>query len=237
MSVVSAPSANPRHHPSNGGGLELSSSAPTHDGAGTTWWGAVMSDITGALGDIQGNVVGGFLKDHQTFLFVHFTDSDLGRRWVRDITPSVATAREVVAFNTAFKIVADRDGHRLGAVGASWLNLAFTHSGLAALGVGGTTAPTISPGIPATRCPARAPATPTIRWAIRRWSLVGLVGIRLSSLLDAFVAPRTPGRAGHAMHFLNSTSVWAVVVVVVDVSLPRWVLGRGCVVGGVGPHG
>jgi Dyp-type peroxidase family len=85
--------------------------------------------------EIQGNILGGFFKDHQMLLFLHFTDADLARLWVRDITPDVATSAEVTAFNDAFKVVGKRGGRRSAPIKATWINVAFTHTGLAALGV------------------------------------------------------------------------------------------------------
>jgi Dyp-type peroxidase family len=85
--------------------------------------------------EIQGNILGGFFKDHQMLLFLHFSDTDLARLWVRDITPDVATSAEVIAFNDAFKVVGKRNGRRSAPIKATWINVAFTHTGLAVLGM------------------------------------------------------------------------------------------------------
>ena len=87
------------------------------------------------LSNIQGNILGGFNKDFQTFLFLHFSDRDKGRAWLGHIAPEIATSEEVVAFNTLFKQANRRRQQEYGILKATWTNLAFTASGLTALGV------------------------------------------------------------------------------------------------------
>jgi len=55
------------------------------------------------LANIQGNILGGFNKDFQTFLFLHFSDQAKGRAWLQNMAREIATSEEVVAFNTLFK--------------------------------------------------------------------------------------------------------------------------------------
>jgi len=86
------------------------------------------------LGNIQGNILGGFNKDFQTFLFLHFSDPVKGRAWLANMAPEIATSEEVVAFNTLFKQANRRRRHEYGILKATWTNLAFTASGLKALG-------------------------------------------------------------------------------------------------------
>jgi Dyp-type peroxidase family len=88
--------------------------------------------------DIQGNILAGFRKDHQTFLFLELSDEARGRAWVADLVPRgrparIASTREVAAFNHEFSEARpDRSGDdpRLKAV---WVNLAVTASGLGKL--------------------------------------------------------------------------------------------------------
>ena len=82
--------------------------------------------------EIQGNIVGGFLKDFQTLLFLRIDDPVLFKPWLSRFASLVATADEVIAFNRLFKEVSDRRGYR-GSVKASWINIAFSHAGLAKL--------------------------------------------------------------------------------------------------------
>lgn len=88
------------------------------------------------LDQIQGNIIG-FNKDYQTFLFLRFPTGERARedvlRWLRDLVPQVSTAAEVLAFNDLFAKIRKRKG-REGTVTATWLNIAFTHKGLEALG-------------------------------------------------------------------------------------------------------
>jgi len=84
---------------------------------------------------IQGNVLDGFNKDHQTFLFLQFTDPTLSRRWLAAAKDEVATSAEVAAYNTLFKKVHQRRGHASNVVQTTWMNLAFTSAGLTTLGV------------------------------------------------------------------------------------------------------
>ncbi len=87
------------------------------------------------MNQIQGNILAGFNKDFQAFLFLQFTDQTKGRAWLRNIAREVATTDEVLAFNKLFKRLNARRGGELGILKATWTNLAFTHAGLHALGV------------------------------------------------------------------------------------------------------
>jgi Dyp-type peroxidase family len=93
-----------------------------------------LAKIQDNLAKIQGNIIGGFNKDYQTFLFLKFNDPDKGRKWVGQIATEIATSEEVKAFNDLFKAVKHRSG-REGVVKATWTNIAFTHSGLKTLGI------------------------------------------------------------------------------------------------------
>jgi Dyp-type peroxidase family len=94
--------------------------------------------ITIHLNNIQGNILGGFNKDYQAFLFLQFTDAAEGRAWIKDIVPKIATSAEVIAFNNLFRAVKAQRGKELGILKATWTNLAFTSSGLLALGLPNT---------------------------------------------------------------------------------------------------
>jgi Dyp-type peroxidase family len=85
--------------------------------------------------NIQGNILTGFSKDFQSFMFLKFTDTVEAKRWLKDITPEVATVEELQAFKDLFKLTKKRRGAELGTVQATWMNVAFTHSGLQALNV------------------------------------------------------------------------------------------------------
>lgn len=103
------------------------------------------------LDDIQGNVLVGFKKDWQTFVVLRLPDDtpELAKAWLAGIVNDVATTRQARDFNKLFReIHMSRETHeRLGArsgsagqrlpppVTATWMNVAFTASGLRRLGV------------------------------------------------------------------------------------------------------
>ncbi|HMF83395.1 MAG TPA: Dyp-type peroxidase [Acidimicrobiia bacterium] len=87
------------------------------------------------LAEIQGNVLAGFNKDHQRLLFFRLDDVDRARAWLATIVDETATSEEVLAFNDVFRRARARRRAELATPQATWLNVAFTHPGLAALGV------------------------------------------------------------------------------------------------------
>jgi Dyp-type peroxidase family len=100
------------------------------------WPDEVQVDMPLKLAEIQGNVVAGFNKDHTSYLFLALPDDpDRARAWLAGLVDEVATAEEVKRFNDLFRVIRRRRGDREGVVEAAWMNLAFTHEGLAKLGV------------------------------------------------------------------------------------------------------
>jgi Dyp-type peroxidase family len=85
-----------------------------------------------ALEKIQGNIIGGFRKDHQTMLFLKITGPVQFRAWLATLVPFIATAAEVLAFNRLFKELRRRRGESR-AVQSTWVNVALSFSGLKAL--------------------------------------------------------------------------------------------------------
>jgi Dyp-type peroxidase family len=95
----------------------------------------VQPDRALDLNEIQGNIFAGFNKDFASFLFFALpADQTQARKWLADLVGQVATTEEVQRFNDLFRAIRDRSG-REGIVEAAWMNLAFTHEGLRALGV------------------------------------------------------------------------------------------------------
>ncbi len=90
------------------------------------------------LAEVQGNVLAGFNKDHQRLLFFRLGDPEQARVWLATIVDETATTEEVLAFNDLFRRARARRGAEVSMPQASWLNIAFTHPGLAALGVAET---------------------------------------------------------------------------------------------------
>jgi Dyp-type peroxidase family len=89
------------------------------------------------LDEVQGNVFGGFMKDHQAFLMFEVRDAARGARWIRErAADDVATSAEVLRFNALFKHLRARRGERA-IVKATWMNIAFTRRGLELLAAPG----------------------------------------------------------------------------------------------------
>ena len=80
------------------------------------------------MAEIQGNIIPGFHKDYETLLFLKITNPEQCKEWIQHITPSIATAEEVLAFNRLFKKTRYRRGYE--AVKATWVNIAFSFQGL-----------------------------------------------------------------------------------------------------------
>ena len=81
------------------------------------------------VANIQGNVLGGFNKDHQMMLYLGIDDAYTFREWLSMQVPFVSTAAEVIAFNRLFKAMRSRR-KREGYVKATWFNIAFSYEGL-----------------------------------------------------------------------------------------------------------
>jgi Dyp-type peroxidase family len=83
--------------------------------------------------DIQGNIIPGFNKNHQQFLFLRFADVAGAKQWLRWLAPRLATMDEVLAFRRAFRAERLRLGVREPAMTATWNAIAFSHRGIAVL--------------------------------------------------------------------------------------------------------
>lgn len=87
------------------------------------------------LDEIQGNILAGFNKDHASFLFLVLPqDAARAQAWLAEVADEVASTTEVQQFNDLFKLVKARH-HDREVIEATWMNLAFSFSGLQALGV------------------------------------------------------------------------------------------------------
>ncbi len=83
-----------------------------------------------AIDQIQGNILPGFNKDHQTLLFLRIDDPQSFAKWLKDFQRCVATVEEVLAFNRLFKSLRARHGDEQLSVCATWVNVAFSFAGL-----------------------------------------------------------------------------------------------------------
>ncbi len=84
--------------------------------------------------EIQGNILAGFLKDHQTFLFLQFTDAARARMYIAELTPRIATTKQVATFNAQFSNARrQRGGDDPANLKSVWINIGLTHHGLTTL--------------------------------------------------------------------------------------------------------
>lgn len=91
----------------------------------------------GESDEIQGNILAGFNKDHQIFLFLAFPDAEKGRAWLGDVAPRVSTTREVATFNKQFsEALRNRGGDDPENLVAKWINVGLTANGLRKLAPG-----------------------------------------------------------------------------------------------------
>ncbi|HFK1721317.1 TPA: Dyp-type peroxidase [Bacillus cereus] len=79
---------------------------------------------------IQGNILGGFNKDFQQFLFFEIVEPNLAKQWIQSISSQISTTQEVVTFNRLYQMMwARRESEPTGLI-ATWMNIAFSYAGL-----------------------------------------------------------------------------------------------------------
>jgi Dyp-type peroxidase family len=76
--------------------------------------------------DVQGNILAGFRKDRQSFLFVQLADQTSGRTWLSELAPRLASTRQVATFNAAFSRARRAGGGDPEDLDAVWVNLGLT---------------------------------------------------------------------------------------------------------------
>lgn len=87
------------------------------------------------LNDIQGNIIPGFKKDSQHFLFFRIVDPSLARVWLHALAPRLSTAEEVLASHALWKQMRQRLGRDPDTLDFLFLNCAISAQGLSKLGV------------------------------------------------------------------------------------------------------
>jgi Dyp-type peroxidase family len=80
--------------------------------------------------DIQGNILAGFNKDFQTFLFLKIHDRAITKDWLRSLTPCIASTAEVLLFNKLHRSLRSRRQEDPQGMAATWVNIAFTYQGI-----------------------------------------------------------------------------------------------------------
>jgi Dyp-type peroxidase family len=86
--------------------------------------------------NIQGNILAGFNKDHQTHLYLRINEPrdaatvEAFRRWLGRLIPFIATTNEVLRFNRLFKEIRRRRCQDSRTVMATWINVALSFEAL-----------------------------------------------------------------------------------------------------------
>jgi hypothetical protein len=73
------------------------------------------------LDDAQGNIIPGFNKDHQHFLFLRIAEAQPTSRWLAQIAPRLATMDDVLAFVRAHRSQRFRLGAAEPRLSATWV--------------------------------------------------------------------------------------------------------------------
>ena len=102
---------------------------------GSATGGAGTPDLRSSS-NIQGNILAGFRKDHQVFVFLKLpADTAQARFWLGELTPRIAATKEVAAFNARFSAARLLNGgDDPENLQSKWVNVGLTASGLERLG-------------------------------------------------------------------------------------------------------
>ena len=94
------------------------------------------------LSNIQGNILGGFNKDFQDFLFLKFTSAGRARAWIREMLdpefrPGLAnsSSQNVLRFNAQFKALSAEGIDPETVITSEWTHLTISFQGFKALGI------------------------------------------------------------------------------------------------------
>jgi Dyp-type peroxidase family len=121
-----------RHVPEHLRGIEIPVATPLvpHDVPGSP---AEPIYDARAQADIQGNIIPGFNKPHQHFLFFEIDDPKRAKAFLKWLVPYLSSMEEVMHFRRLYRskrLAVGRD--RIGLC-ATWANIAFSHRGTAKL--------------------------------------------------------------------------------------------------------
>lgn len=83
--------------------------------------------------NIQGNIIPGFNKDYQYFLFYRIKTVKKAKVWLRWIAPLISSMEDVLAFNRLYRILRYRIGSKDVPIKATWVNIAFSNAAVAKL--------------------------------------------------------------------------------------------------------
>ena len=79
-----------------------------------------------AQDDIQGNVIPGFNKNHQHFLFLKIRKPKGAKIFLREILPRISTMEEVIAFRRLYRSKRFLVGRHNTYLSSTWLNIGFS---------------------------------------------------------------------------------------------------------------
>src|SRR5919201_3704385 len=77
------------------------------------------------IDNIQGNIVPGFMKDHQASVFAVLEEDkvdEFKKQWLGPMQPFIATVAEVSAFNRLFKEIRTRRQSEPVGIKSTWIN-------------------------------------------------------------------------------------------------------------------
>lgn len=77
--------------------------------------------------DIQGNIIPGFNKDHQHFVFLRIRKPKKAKLFLREILPRISTMEEVIAFRRLYRSKRLLLGRHNTYLCSTWINIAFSH--------------------------------------------------------------------------------------------------------------
>jgi Dyp-type peroxidase family len=80
-----------------------------------------------AQDDIQGNIIPGFNKDHQHFLFLKIRKPKDAKVFLREILPRISTMEEVIAFRRLYRSKRFLLGRHNTYLCSTWVNIGFSH--------------------------------------------------------------------------------------------------------------
>jgi Dyp-type peroxidase family len=79
-----------------------------------------------AQDDIQGNIIPGFNKDHQHFLFLRICEVKAAKAFLRELVPRISTMEDVIAFRRLYRAKRLLLGRHHTFLCSTWVNIAFS---------------------------------------------------------------------------------------------------------------
>ena len=83
-----------------------------------------------AQDDIQGNIIPGFNKDHQHFLFLRIRKPKAAKVFLREILPRISTMEEVIAFRRLYRSKRFLLGRHNTYLCSTWINIGFSRQAI-----------------------------------------------------------------------------------------------------------